>query len=273
MRRPVRIISIIFLLWTMVYGLWAIDQAEASIVLKLIAANPSKTQVQKVAIKAYLPKETKPEDILDKSGLEVAYDTQQGNYFVYGDYDLEPGELMEKDIELVDVWTIPVGEIESLRLENLQLEEMLSKTEYADRAEFLKKSIESKLDQISENQADSPANPERHISDYRENIRILDSAREDMLLVRSLLTEAQSLPTVTVWRLIIAIVVFLGILGISFYFIWHKQLKSIIKETPEVKDASSTEEAKTEEPKEHQAEGDKKVEADDIEKIIKEEET
>lgn len=273
MRRPIRIISIIFLLWTMVYGLWTVSEAQASIVLKLIAANPSKTQTQKVAIKAYLPKESKPEDILDKADLEVAYDTQQGSYFVYGDYDLKPGELMEKDVELIDIWIIPISEIESLRVETVELGEMLGKTEYAERAEFLKKSIESKLDQITDNQANSPANPERHISDYRENLRILDSVKEDMLLVRSLLTEAKSIPTVTVWRLIIGTMIFLGILGISFYFIWHKQLKAIAKETPEAKKEPSAAEVKTEEPAQHRAEEEKKIEADDIEKIIKEEES
>ena len=59
---------------------------------------------------------------------------------------------------------------------------------------------------------------------------MLESAKADMLLMRSLLTQSKTLPTILIWRLIFAIVVFLGFLGITFYFIWHKQLK-IISET------------------------------------------
>ena len=59
----------------------------ANIVLKIIAVNPSKEQSQRVPVKVYLPKETKPEDVIDKSDLDVAYDTQQGSYYVSGEYD------------------------------------------------------------------------------------------------------------------------------------------------------------------------------------------
>ncbi len=262
------------LLLTLLILILTVAEVQASIILKLIAANPSKTQSQRISIKTYLPKETKPEDILDKADLEVAYDTQQGSYFVYGDYDLEPGELMEKDVELVDIWTIPTREIESLRIETDQLKELLSKTEFAKRADFLKESIDSKLDRIVESQLNAPANPERHISDYREHLRILESAKEDMLLARSLLSEAKSFPTVVVWRLIIGIIIFLGVLGISFYFIWHKQLKSITDTMPETKEEPSADEGAQGTGAEQKAGGEKKAEADDdIEKIIKEEES
>jgi hypothetical protein len=242
--------------------------AEASIVLKLIAANPSKTQTQKVTIKTYLPKETKPEDILSKADLDVAYDTQQGSYFVYGEYDLKPQEAIEKDVELVDIWNIATNEIESLRLEVNKLQDILKSTEFSDRAGFLKSSIESKLNQIIESQANSPANPERHISNYRENLKILESAKADLVLLRALLSQAKGLPTVMVWRLITVIIIFLALLGLSFYFIWHKQLKTIGDTFPVTKEETAT---KAEGPKRHEAkEQETKLEADDIEKIIKE---
>ncbi|MDD2752677.1 MAG: hypothetical protein PHN59_06055 [Candidatus Omnitrophica bacterium] len=245
---------------------------EASIVLKLIAANPSKTQTQRVTIKSYLPKETKPEDILDKGDLEVTYDTQQGSYFVFGEYDLKPGETLEKDIELKDIWAIPTNEIESLRLEMIKLEKLLKATEFAERAEFLKSSIDGKLNQISDNQSNPPANPERHISDYRENLKILESAKADMTLVRGLLSQAKTFPTVMIWRMILAIVIFLGILGISFYFIWSKQLKTIGETFPSGQEEAPAK-ANSQEPSFHQAEAEKKSASnEDMEKIIKKEE-
>lgn len=246
-----------------------ITETEASIVMKLVAANPSKNQVQKVSIKTYLPKETKPEDILEKSDLEVTYDTQQGSYYVYGEYELKPGEMIEKDIELKDIWIIPSSEIESLRQEAVKLAGGLKNTEFAERTAFLRNSIDAKLNQIVENQSSSPANPERHISDYRDNLSILESAKADMILVRSLLAQAKSFPTAVVWRLILAIVIFLGILGVTFYIIWHKQLRTITETIPVSEENTSAPLAT--EPGQHKAEGEKKPEDKDIENIIKEE--
>ena len=205
--------------------------AEASIILKVLAVNPSKDQVQKIQVKTYLPKETKPEDVLSKEDLEIAYDTQQGSYYAYGEYELKPTEVLEKSIELRDIWTVSSTEIESLRNDAIKLNGLLKNTEFADRASFLINNIESKLNQIIENQKTQAANPERHISDYRDNLKTIESAKADLALVRSLLARVKSFPTVAIWRLILFIVIFLGLLGASFYFIWHKQLKVVAKET------------------------------------------
>jgi len=207
---------------------------EASIVLKVLAVNPSKDQTQKIQVKTYLPKETKPEDVLSKEDLDIAYDTQQGSYYVYGEYELKPVEVLEKSVELRDIWTVSNTEIESLRAEATKLNGLLKNTEFAERASFLIINIETKLDQIIDNQKSQVANPERHISDYRDNLKTIESAKADLVLARSLLARAKSLPTVAIWRLILFIVIFLGLLGASFYFIWHKQLKVVAEETPPV---------------------------------------
>lgn len=257
-----------FLTFLLSYFL-TLSSAQANIVLKLIAVNPSKVQEQKVSLKAYLPKEAKPENILSKDDLNVAYDTQQGSYFVYGEYDLKPGELLEKSVELMDIWTIPSSQIESLRLEVVKLEELLKNSEYADRVKFLKDSIDAKLNQIVDNQSNSPANPERHISDYRDNLRILESAKADLVLVRTLVSEAKSFPMIMIWRTILAILIFLSVLALSFYFIWHKQLKSITETFPAGKEEAASS-AKASGPTQHEAQTEeKKAPAEDIEKIMK----
>ena len=205
---------------------------EASIVLKVLAVNPSKDQTQKIQVKTYLPKETKPEDVLSKEDLDIAYDTQQGSYYVYGEYELKPVEVLEKSVELRDIWTVSNTEIESLRAEATKLNGLLKNTEFAERASFLIINIETKLDQIIDNQKTQISNPERHISDYRDNLKTIESAKADLVLARSMLARAKSLPTVAIWRLISFIVIFLGLLGASFYFIWHKQLKVVAEEAP-----------------------------------------
>lgn len=214
--------------------------AQANIALKVMVVNPSKEQSQSVPVKVYLPKETKPEDVVDKSDLEISYDTQQGSYFIYGEYLLKPGEVIDKDVELKDIWVIPNTEIESLRVEAIKLFDLLKSTEFAERVDYLRQNIEGKLNQIDESQKNAPANPERHISDYRDNVKVLESVKTEIALVRSLLSNSKPFSVNLVWRLIVIIIVFLALLGVSFFIIWQKQIRKINEESlPSSKDEGS----------------------------------
>jgi hypothetical protein len=245
--------------------------SSASIILKLMSANPSKGQSQKVQVKTYLPKEAKPEHVIDKADLDIAYDTQQGSYYVYGEFELAPGETLEKDVELRDIWVISSSDIETVRADSEKLTGLLKNSEFAERSLFLKNSIDSKLNQIIENQKAAPANPERHISDYRDNLKILESARADVALQRSLLSQTKPFPAVLVWRVIIAIIIFLGLLGGIFYIVWQTQVKEITHDTFYVpKEEIVSSKVKSDE----KDEDNRRPKTGDIEKIIeKEDET
>jgi hypothetical protein len=206
------------------------NQLEASIVLKVMAINPSKEQTQKVSLKVPLPKEIQPDDIIDKEDMEVIYDTQAGAYCVIGDYELKPGESIERAVEIRNIWLVPDKELETMRVDLDKLSVLLKNTEYSEKFNFLKSNIEIKLNQISETQKDSPANPEQLISIYRENLKILEFAKADLAFARSLLSQVRPFPTAAVWRIIIAIIIFLGLLGGTFYFVWQRQVKTITQE-------------------------------------------
>ncbi len=201
--------------------------AYAGIVLKAMAFNPSKAEKQSVPIKVYLPKEVKPENIIDKGDLEVGYDNQQGSYFVYGQYELGPGESVEREIEMMDVWIVPAAEIESMRSELDKTVKLLAETDFRERVNFLKENIERKLKMIEDNQKAESVNPERHISLFRDNQRLMESAKEDMSTARGLLAQAKPVPAAAVWKLILIIILFLGFIGIASYFIWQTQIKVI----------------------------------------------
>jgi hypothetical protein len=246
-----------------------ITEAQASIILRVLAVNPSKTEKQIAPIKVYLPKEIKPENIIDKEDLEIGYDSQQATYYLYGDYELEPGEVLEKEIELEDIWVIPEEEIETLRTEVEKTAKLLEKTDFKERFDFLKESIDRKLNRIIERQRVSAASPEKHISDYRENLKLLEEVKNDLVVARSFLAQAKKLPTIKIWRLFIAIIVFLGVLGLTFYFIWQRQVKTITVSGLEIgKEPKEEVDLKVKEVKEEE----KKIKAEDIEKIIREEE-
>lgn len=195
----------------------------ADIILKLIGANPSKEQAQSITLKAYLPKEIGINDVLDAHGLKVMYDTQEGAYYVHGEQELAPGETVQKRITLRNVWVIDQAEIDSMRAEAQTTLEFLRISEYKDRAAFLAESIEKRLGQIELNQNRDFVNPQQHISIYRENIKHFESVKEDLIAIRSLLSQVKRLPSMQIMKLIFIVVGFLTFLSVALYFVWHKQ--------------------------------------------------
>lgn len=239
--------------------------AQASIVLKIMGVNPSKEQTQKVTLKAYLPKEIKPENVINREDLDLIYDTQQGAYYVYGEYDLAPEETIAKEVEMEDIWIIPADELVTLRAEAVKTAELLKNTDFEERVNFLKQSIENKLNKIEEKQNIPPLNSQKHISDYRDNLDLLSSVKADLLLERSLLTKAKAIPSVTVWKIFGAVLGVLTIIALALYVVWHKQLKGL-NEMQENADSAAQDM-----PREHEAKKGEEINPEDIEKIIKEE--
>ena len=205
-----------------------------SVVLKAIVINPSETQQREVPFKAYLPREAKPEHVLSRGELEIAYDTQQGSYYVYAKLVLKPKEYREVEIEMKDIWQVKNTELESLRFEARKVCSMLEDTEFSERAKYLQMSIEDGLNEIDEKQTTKPTNPEVHISNYRENISLLQDVKKDLATARTLLSQVRPIGLKMTWKLITAIVTFLGILSFGFYVIWQKQVN--LAETPTIEE-------------------------------------
>jgi len=204
------------------------QSASASIILKLMATNPSESRTRNVPVKVYLPKEVKPEDIIDKGDLKVAYDSQQGSYYVYNTYEIEPLGVVEREIELRDIWVIEESELLSIKLEAKKIQEILKNSEFADRVDFLIDSVMEKIEEIESRQRSAHPNPEEHISSYRNNLKLLEAAKSDLAVARSMLGKEKRFSKEAVWKLIIFIVVFLGVLSSSFYFIWRKQVNLLV---------------------------------------------
>lgn len=260
----------VFLLFAFFNFFTFINRSEANVILKVMGVNPSKEETQSVILKAYLPKEVKPEDVLDKGDLEVIYDTQQGSYYVYGDYELKPQETIEREIEIKDIWLIPGNELESVRSEATQTIVHLQNTDLKERAKFLKDSIESKLNEIAEKQKSPQVNPQKRISDYRDNLKLLESVKTDLVLLRSLLAQAKPMSQATVWVIFLSVVGFLGFLALALYFIWHKQLRDINTSGAPYNPAAAKEESAA--PLKHEAKPEKKIDSAEIERILKQDE-
>ncbi len=201
--------------------------------MRLMALNPADS-VQTVTIKAYLPLEVKPEDVIYKDDLEVIYDTQQGSYYVYGEYQLKPKEVLEKEIELRDVWVIDASQIAVIRREAKEILEGFKKTNSIERATVLYDGIDKKLKEIEQMQAIASASPGYKISNYRNSLTLLNSAKADLLAAKTLLAEItpKGMAKLT-WKIILFIIIFLGILGGGFFFVWQRQTKLEAEQKPQ----------------------------------------
>lgn len=217
---------VIFCLLTSVFCLLtSVVSSEASITMRLMAVNPSDSE-QTVPLKVYLPIEVKPEDIIYKDDLSVAYDAQQGNYYIFGEYQLKPKEALEKEIEIKDVWVIDSNQIALTRQEAKEILEQFKKTDFFERAQLLYNGIDKKLKEVEEMQDASSASPSYKISNFRNGVSLLNSAKADLLAVKTLLSEVapKGMARFT-WKVILFIIIFLGILGVGFFFIWQRQMK------------------------------------------------
>jgi hypothetical protein len=247
--------------------------AEANIVVRASVVNPSQTQRRKVPFKSYLPKEVKPENIVDMGDLNIAYDTGESAYYIYKDYDLAPRESILVEIEMEDVWKIPGEEIASLRTEVDKVVKLLQDTDYADRANYLRGSIVTKLDEIEHRQQVVNPNPGGYISDYRDNLKLLDEVKSDLQAAKTLMTEAKQIYPALTWKLIVAVVVFLGVLGFIFFIVWLKQIKNISNLTEDFKTPSQDMQPEPLAPEKGEqwqgGEEEKKSEISDVEQRLK----
>ncbi len=207
-------------------------EAECNITLKTLVVNPSKTKTQTAILKAYLPKEATAEDVVDLADLKIDYDIQKGLYFVHQRYELAPGESISREIEIRDVWVISSAEIDSLLSQAKELAEKLKGTSYYDMAVALREDIESKAREILERQERAmDALPQTHIGAYRKNVKILDSTNVKLARLEKMLAETKAAagPKVerihvkATWKLIVAMIIVLGLLSFTFFFIWNRQ--------------------------------------------------
>jgi hypothetical protein len=214
--------------------------AEANVVIKALVVNPSETQTRRVPFKSYLPKEVKPENIINLEDLELVFDPAEGAYYVTKEIELGPKETVQIEIEMEDVWKVEQKEIDFYRNEAVNIAKVLAVTDYAERASYVKNSIIGKLDQIEYRQKITNPSPSGYISDYRENVKLMETVKVDLASLKALLIEVRGIAPMLTWKLILAVVLFLGIIGIIFFVIWQRQIRAVAQLAEE---AAGTQEA------------------------------
>ncbi|MBU1923878.1 MAG: hypothetical protein KJ710_06460 [Candidatus Omnitrophica bacterium] len=205
-----------------------------SILMNAMVVNPSSSKTQKAMLKAYLPVESKAEDVINIGDLSVAYDVQENLYYVYKEFTLAPGEVAKRQIELRDVWIISENELK-LAIERInEMLQDLKGSSYYNKAVIIKDAIQVRVDKILEAQKNAvDALPDAHIAVYRANMQILNTIKEDLSKVEAMLLQAK--PAVglafnrvfvrTSWWVILLVVILLAALSFGLFIVWHKQAK------------------------------------------------
>src|SRR5665213_3208824 len=86
----------------------------ADIYINVVAVNGAATP-KTSSLKFDLPGELTAEDILDTNGLQLDYNVDDADYFVYGDVTLKPKESKTFRIHVKDKWMVTPDEVDALK--------------------------------------------------------------------------------------------------------------------------------------------------------------
>jgi len=217
--------------------------APGSVKFRIAVANPSRTKIQTVPVRVYLPAEVKPGDIMDLAGLNLEFDSQKSIYYVYSSgVELAPLESRLFEVEVEDIWFVDKNELLSLRKQAEIAVNRLKETDYFEAARLIGARISERLDAIVKTEAaDETLSRERHIGQYRTNMQEIDKVKEDLQRMEKLLVQAGTTPEPSMlenvkvtgqvpnrrvtWLVIFVILIFIALLATVFFFTWNSQVK------------------------------------------------
>jgi diguanylate cyclase (GGDEF)-like protein len=215
-----------------------------SVVLKVLAINPSKEESQEVPIKTYLPAEAKPENVLNRDELDIRFDPERSLYFVEKKVMLKPGESYTLHVHIDDIWLVPEPQLAKTRERAANALKALEGTASYDVAKLLHDNVAASLDMIAAKQSDESLSPQEHIAAYRAHVKVMDETLKDLATLEGfVVSAAQSSPLASkkggasagfgftsTWKLMLAIVAFLAMLSLASFFVWQRQLKAMTLE-------------------------------------------
>ncbi|MDD5348140.1 MAG: hypothetical protein PHT59_05975, partial [Candidatus Omnitrophica bacterium] len=219
-----------------------------SVKFRIVAINPSKTKVQRVQLKKYLPQEVRPKDVMDLGGLELEYDSEKSIYFVFRNLDLQPSEVRVFEVEVEDIWMIPDAQFAQIRQ---SIDATLAKFKGSalfDEAKQVTDTLYPLLDEMPKAQSDESISREQHIGVYRQNVLNVKRIRDQLAELEKRIQPSAGMPEAleknkfkmnlpsksTTWLIILVVIVFLGLFAGIFFFVWQGQVKAsqdVIKET------------------------------------------
>ncbi|MCD4779211.1 MAG: hypothetical protein K8S27_01490 [Candidatus Omnitrophica bacterium] len=148
--------------------------------------NPFEGKNRKIADKYYLPPEVKPEHFVETQGFDLRYDVVKSQTYLTKEIELKPREKKKYVFEIFDIWRVHAQDIQNLKDRANKSFKLLEKSKYKKTAVYLIKSIAEKLEAIEVSQKIERSIKE-HISEYRVNVQLYESAKKDVESLEDLL--------------------------------------------------------------------------------------
>lgn len=255
---------------------WRTDAAEPEnnkvIYYKVQVENPTDKPI-KVKQQHYLPREVKPEYIVDRKGYEVRFNEKKGQPFLFKEEDIAPKQKKTVSFGIHDEWFVPKTDLKYIRERATYIENGLKKSKFGETAHTLFVDAINQLDMIEMLQAAEQPDIQQHIGAYRINEerykkaktnlddleKLLSRHRADLekskiknvmqriASLKSLSRVSQAIfdkkPTVNAaWKIIGSVMIFLAIFTVIHFVTWF--LRSSKERKQEIMNAALTEENK-----------------------------
>jgi len=153
--------------------------AFADLIINLVAVNPS-DEAKTITVTQKLPQELDLSDILDSGPLKIKFDVNKNFLYAYEDIDFSPKESRTFQIRVNDVWMIDPVEIENLKTQLDITLEILKDDENYQSALYVRDQLIEKMDFILKRQEEFSGNIGRRIEEYRANVKLLQTIRNEI---------------------------------------------------------------------------------------------
>jgi len=170
----------IFLLFFLIFAGTTTNSYAQNLYINLIAVNGSEDAKQ-TPVKYYLPTELKPEDVVNSGDLKINFDVDKSQYYVSGDFTLQPKESKTFKIEVKDVWKIDPDSIDVIKEQLDKNLNSLKNSPSYDSALILRNAMVDKLDYIVKRQEQFSTDVGRRIEEYRSNLETFNVIKQNAL--------------------------------------------------------------------------------------------
>lgn len=169
------------LLMAAIFSMAMASLALADVYINVMAVNGT-DQVKETSVKYNLPGELTASDILDTNGLDLAYDVNDGNYYVQGKVTLQPKETKTFRIRIRDVWKLSPEQVDNIKNEINQGYDQIGKAKDPQQAQLLKDELLQRLNFV-EDQSSKADSVEKRIDAFRAYSKELKRIENNALAV------------------------------------------------------------------------------------------
>jgi hypothetical protein len=163
-------------LWTAV----RLTAVAGDVMLRITACNPAET-TRVVTVRSPLPIGTRPEDVIDDGGFDIAYDVCANRYCAMGPIEVPAGETHTVIVRLRDVWSVPVEVCDRLAGHAAEIADLLSSPAGSAVWHTLPAPVHRNIALIRASQASNAlgrATAEQHIAAYWRDCHRLDAIKD-----------------------------------------------------------------------------------------------